>query len=134
MRVFILLVMTIGWLGANTVKDYDTGLMWQDNSDAKTIKRDWQGAKAYCQELTLTGYSDWRLPTIKELHSIVDITREYPAIKKIFKNVASKDYWSATEYLPYAKKAWRVDFGVGSSYHAADMFKEFFVRCVRGRQ
>ena len=133
MRAFILLVVVIGWLGASTIKDYDTGLMWQDNYDSKSIKRDWQGAKNYCQELTLAGYSDWRLPTIKELQSIVDITRADPAIKKIFKNVASKDYWSASEDVSSAKYAWKVGFDDGYSYYYRKSF-ECFVRCVRGRQ
>ena len=73
MKQIFLLVVIVACLGANTVKDNHTGLEWQDNRDAKTVKRDWQGAKGYCQELTLAGYDDWRLPTIKELQSIIDI-------------------------------------------------------------
>ena len=73
MKQMFLLVVMVACLGANTVEDYDTGLVWQDNYDSKTITRDWQGAKDYCQGLTLAGSSNWRLPTIKELQSIVDM-------------------------------------------------------------
>jgi len=133
MRAFILFIVLISWLEANTVKDYDTSLMWQDNYDAKTILRDWQGAKKYCQELILAGYSDWRLPIIKELQSIVDITRHDSASKKIFKNVASERYWSASEDVLSTKFAWRVDFDSGNNDVSIKSFS-LFVRCVRGRQ
>lgn len=137
--VFLFLIM-MGWLGANTVKDYDTDLMWQDNHDAKSIKRDWQGAKNYCQELTLSGYSDWRLPVIKELQSIVDITRHDPAIKKIFNNVSfgpMEDYWSATESVFSSQSAWRVSFDDGTSISRLwneTKSDKYFIRCVRAGQ
>ncbi len=35
----------------------------------------WEEALAYCEGLTLGDHSDWRLPTIKELNSIVDYGR-----------------------------------------------------------
>jgi len=34
---------------------------------------DWQGAKRYCQGLTLGGYSDWRLPNREELQKVANI-------------------------------------------------------------
>jgi len=133
MKQFFLLVAMMVYLGANTIEDYETGLEWQDNYDAKTIKRDWQGAKDYCQGLTLGGLSDWRLPTIKELQSIVNIKRHDPAIKKSFKYVVSEYYWSSSEYVSDAKYAWEVSFYDGCMDYN---FKssEHFVRCVRGRQ
>ena len=131
-QIFLVAVM-VACLEANTVKDNDTGLIWQDNHDAKTIKRDWQGAKEYCQELTLAGYDDWRLPTIKELQSIVDIKRYKPAIKKSFKYVASEGYWSSSEDVSDAKYAWTVYFDAGGTY-SDPRSNEYFVRCVRGRQ
>ena len=135
MKQMFLLVVMVACLEANTVKDNHTGLEWQDNSDAKTIKRDWQGAKEYCQELTLAGFSDWRLPTIKELQSIVDIKRYKPAIKKTFKYVTTSayPYWSSSEDVSAINYAWRVSFYTGSINHASKS-NEYFVRCVRGRQ
>jgi hypothetical protein len=50
------------------VKDSATGLMWQK----EIIKRKtWDEGKKYCKDLTLTGFSDWRLPTISELRTLV---------------------------------------------------------------
>jgi hypothetical protein len=67
------------------LNDSKTGLTWQDNSAVKETKMTWQDTKSYCSELNLGGYSDWRLPNIKELQSIVDIRKYKPAIKKGFK-------------------------------------------------
>ena len=67
----------------NTVSLY--GLMWQDNADAKTVQENWKGAVEYCQNLTLLGFNDWRLPARNELLSIVDKSRS-PTIKKEFQN------------------------------------------------
>lgn len=55
------------------VRDKSTGLMWQKIDDGKT--RNWKDALAYCQNLELAGYADWRLPNAKELQYLVDYTK-----------------------------------------------------------
>ncbi len=45
------------------------GLMYQNQPFTKTYS--WKNAKKYCQNLTLGGYTDWRLPTIKELKKLI---------------------------------------------------------------
>ncbi|MBN2414718.1 DUF1566 domain-containing protein [bacterium] len=62
--------------GDGTVSDVATGLMWQ-KSDSET-GMNWQEALAWVEEKNsghYRGYSDWRLPNVKELQSIVDYTR-----------------------------------------------------------
>lgn len=59
--------------GDSTISDLATGLMWQMADDGQT--RDWEEALDYSEELTLAGYTDWRLPNVKELQSIVDYTK-----------------------------------------------------------
>jgi hypothetical protein len=51
--------------GNGTVTDLNTGLMWQQTPDS--MKPTWYGAQQYAENLTLAGYTDWRLPTVKEL-------------------------------------------------------------------
>ncbi len=58
--------------GDGTVTDHATGLMWQQADSENGL--DWEEALAYAENLTLAGHSDWRLPTVKELQSIVDYT------------------------------------------------------------
>jgi len=58
------------------VVDSATGLMWQDNSDAQSVQKNWQDAKEYCHNLNHANYSDWRLLTISELETLIDITKQ----------------------------------------------------------
>ncbi|MCF8507049.1 MAG: DUF1566 domain-containing protein [Caulobacter sp.] len=59
--------------GDGTVNDEATGLMWMQADSGYGM--DWQDALAYAESLSLAGYDDWRLPNIKELHSIADYGR-----------------------------------------------------------
>jgi len=49
--------------------DSTSGLMWQVTSTVGTMN--WSNAKSHCQGLGLDGHSDWRLPTISELRSLI---------------------------------------------------------------
>ena len=62
--------------GDGTISDNATGLMWSQNDSEEGM--DWEAALAWVQqknEENYLGYSDWRLPDVKELQSIVDYTR-----------------------------------------------------------
>ena len=62
---------------ATVVVDNNTGLMWQSTSDTDGVcgltisdKKTRSEAATYCSDLTYGNYSDWRLPSIKEIYSI----------------------------------------------------------------
>jgi len=112
------------------VKDTKTHLMWQDNKDAKTVKRDWQGAINYCRNLKLGGYRDWRLPSEGELLTIVDYREYKPTISPVFKNVASKPYWSSTSYAGNPSCYWIVSFYNGIVIWDGIEMNDY-VRCIR---
>ncbi|MBD3160908.1 MAG: DUF1566 domain-containing protein [Candidatus Latescibacteria bacterium] len=54
--------------GDGTVTDLRTGLMWQQ-SFIEDIS--WDDATSGAETFELAGYTDWRLPTIKELYSLI---------------------------------------------------------------
>jgi hypothetical protein len=56
--------------GDGTITDLTTGLMWQKEENERM---DWYSALKYSKEMRLAGYSDWRLPNIKELHTILNL-------------------------------------------------------------
>jgi len=105
------------------------GLMWQDNEDIIKTKRNWHGAKRYCQNLKLFGFDDWYLPDINELKSIVASANK-PTIKSGFNYTALSYYWSSTTNRGYTKDAWRINFANGFCNH---YYKgaNHYVRCVR---
>ena len=114
------------------VTDNLTKLQWQDDysDNGGTIKSaTWQNDINYCEGLSLGGYSDWRLPNINELLSIVDYTKLNPSINSTFINTSPLDYyWSSTNNTYYA---WIVYFTYGSSRSSYNKYNSFYVRCVR---
>ncbi len=115
----------------NIVTDSVTGLQWQDDAVATTTT--WQGAIDRCEALTLDTYSDWRLPNLNELTSIVDDTKSNPSIDTtVFTNTFSNVYWSSTTNV-YSSYAWAIPFrhGKQSFYTKTD---SSYVRCVRAGQ
>jgi len=73
--VAVVLLMPVGAKAQETqVREYwtdpSTGLMWTAKDNGNDIK--WGNAMKYCQNLSLAGYSDWRLPSIEELEGIYD--------------------------------------------------------------
>ncbi|MBF4694400.1 DUF1566 domain-containing protein [Fusibacter sp. Q10-2] len=59
--------------GDGTITDLVTGLMWQQDPGEKMT---WQEAMAGADSFELAGYDDWRLPTIKELYSLINFKGE----------------------------------------------------------
>ncbi len=55
-----------------TITDSATGLMWQKNDAQST---DFEDAVSICENASTADYSDWRVPNVKELQSIIDYTR-----------------------------------------------------------
>ncbi len=112
------------------VIDNNTKLIWQDNLDAKTIKKTWDEAKNYCEDLTLADSSKWRLPTIDELKTILDLSKKKLVINDNFSNTASSVYWSSTLNESNPNLAWNINFFNGKiSYFYKTGSR--FVRCVR---
>ncbi len=93
--------------GDGTVTDTCTGLIWQQ--ETAPGRKSWCEALAYCENLTLAGRSDWRLPTVRELQSLVDYGRHDPALDPVFGSV-SPFYWSSTTFVFAPENAWVVGF------------------------
>jgi hypothetical protein len=123
--------------GDGTVTDSATGLMWQQGTSA--AKMHWREALEYAEGLTLADYDDWRLPTLKELGSIVDYSSFRPSIDPAIdmalfpETVLDSSYFSSTTGAPYRSSAWCVDFLRGYRYWLSKDLSHP-VRAVRGGQ
>ena len=81
--ILCLIVFTVGTVqaedrffdnGDGTVTDRNTGLMWAQTDSMGNIT--WLDAKLYSENIILSDYNDWRMPTIKELETLFDDTRD----------------------------------------------------------
>jgi hypothetical protein len=149
--------------GDGTVTDFDTGLQWEQKTDDGSIhdrgnEFDWSPRLAGPDGTAFTSFlgalnngtsrdgatsggcfadhCDWRLPSIVELRSIVDLTvpgcgSGSPCIDEAaFGPTLAFFYWSATTETPFTGFAWGVTFFNGNVF---SIVKEgpFFVRAVR---
>lgn len=114
---------------SNSITDEVTQLMWQDDEvpDVTTLDK----AITYCKNLSLDGYTDWRLPTRIELVGLSDYSRYSPAINPIFQNTVSGAYWSSNIYVNNTQYVWVVTFRNGAQL--PDLGASY-VRCVRTGQ
>ena len=122
--------------GNDTATDSRTGLVWQQREPgAMTL----EAALTYCEELSLGGRNDWRLPNVKELESLTDDTRYSPAIDPTyFPDTTATPYWSSSTYARNTSIAWGVDFYFGRviSIHKYNIdstqYESYSARCVCG--
>ncbi|NLS12498.1 DUF1566 domain-containing protein [Vibrio sp. SM6] len=139
-----------------TVTEKVTNRMWQQKIDYQ--RRDWYDSIQYCEDLDYAGYSDWRLPNMREALSIVNFNKTSPAIDEEFfpdtpikyyfwtssSDVGGIEMWS--EPLGPRKKdktaaeldlrhmthhgGWAQGYQIGSGY-AMKKDVEFYTRCIR---
>lgn len=116
-------------VSADTVQDLQTTLEWQRSVPGEAFT--WAKALEYCEGLDLGGHTDWRLPNLSELGSIVNVARKNPAIDTVaFPNTSDDCFWSSSPYAAISNSAWLVSFYDGAS----EVFNKTIpssVRCVR---
>ena len=113
------------------VRDKRTGLVWE-RSPALDMS-DWEMAQRRCSSSHAGGNTDWRVPTVQELATLVEpssIEVKLPADHP-FANVEPGIYWSATERWENRAYASFVNFSSGRSA-TLEKYMPTFVWCVRG--
>ncbi len=143
----------------NIVLDSTTGLEWQDDVDP--VEKFWltidnynnhdyyntdgDTAATYCQNLQVPGdpfpHPGWRLPTIGQLLTLVDLSQAYPASTHIFSHDPGVSwYWSYDTYAYDIKNAWilKIANGLLTNHDQGKNSNATFkmpasVRCVRAR-
>jgi hypothetical protein len=148
-------------LTTGTVKDNLTGLIWLKNANCAGTRREWQTALDDVASLNFNGkmngnecgnflvgrQTDWRLPNVRELQSLIDYGSNDPAVPDTagtghwtngdpFVNVQSDLYWSSTAIAGIggvAVIAWYVNLQEGSVVDDSTMSPSY-VWPVRGGQ
>lgn len=112
--------------GKEIVADQGSGLTWQK---AVEKKLNWKQADELCSSLDLGGKKDWRLPTRKELMTIVKYRLNNPASD--FPEMPAVYFWSASTSSESEGFAWGINFRNGS-LNNYDKASTQHTRCVRG--
>lgn len=122
------------------VTDNITGLVWQRNlpstyagcSGSDGSMCSYSEAENYCNNLNYAGKTDWRLPTPKELGTIIDFS-DTPAIdQEKFPDTPGNLFWTSGSYD--GDKNWAVNFmkGETTSNKTTGAQSYLYVRCVSG--
>ncbi len=115
--------------GNGTVTDIANDLMWQQN---ETRPMTWKQALAYSQKLSLAGYQDWRLPTIRELSMLSEPVQEKrkPQTSNYFPGARQDGYWSSTTNTASPSFAWYMNMDDGFEHNG---FKDrrYSIKTVR---
>ena len=124
--------------------DPSTGLMWARISigqkwiNGKCVSNaewlDWHKASLICKKLRLAGYNDWRLPTIKELKTLMKANKTGYNCPDgmLFKPNDWGFYWSSSAFKKASRQG--VDFDLGRISSYSSLMFDGRVRAVRGKQ
>lgn len=134
MRILIMVAiatLTLATAKTTMVEDPRYSLMWEDTVHVKEEKVTFKEAQGYCLSLKLGTFTNWRVPTLAELLTIVDYKRHNPAILKEF-TFLDRDtmYWTITPYAGDKGSYWGVNFEDGATDNASAIYNRY-VRCVR---
>jgi hypothetical protein len=115
-----------------TVYDTKTKLTWQRT--APTAGYTWADAATYCGSATVSGTlggAGWRVPTVKELQSLIDSSQPAPpfADRTAFPDAAGV-FWTSTLLAGTPSAAWVVLFNSGGTLTGL-LSAVPRVRCVR---
>jgi hypothetical protein len=127
-------------IATGEVRDNYTGLVWQQDYSAATMA--WADAAGYCAGLTTGGHT-WRLPSIRELATLVDEAQVAPSINRtMFPNTrygsrSNNWYWASHRAAGNATAAWALNFDDGfTGFNAGasgawNYWTAAWVKCVR---
>lgn len=112
-----------------TITDNLTNLVWE--KIPSTIAQTWEQAITMADNLSLGGFTDWRLPNIKELQSLNDETVIAPSVTSpYFQNLGVKKYWSSTTLPNQIAKAWYWDTQYGITTYDIKTNTNYVI-CIR---
>jgi hypothetical protein len=123
-----------------TATDLNSGLIWQKCYGTQTSldcvnsssTYNWYDAINYCENLSLAGRTDWRLPNINELNSILERYNKPTINKNIFPNTQGFHYWTSTTNPLNINTALQVVFDYGGLVGSENKTSSAFLRCLAG--
>ena len=123
-------------LDGGAVLDKETGLVWAKDANIAGGTKTWLDAIIYCRNISIADRKGWRLPTVDELASLIDLTQSDPALPAghPFINVQSNVYWSSSTNEGDNTSAWVVVMSDGTASNYYDKAFNEYVWPVRSGQ
>lgn len=123
----------------DVVTDHNNRLLWEDSLTSKITNYHYSEIDAHCENLTLGEFTGWRVPTVKELISLVNIEEHDPAIDDTFVSTAyDKGYWTSVAQSNGTASGsnefkWNLSFKAGEVRRGGSTSESFnkYVRCVK---
>ncbi len=114
------------------VLDENTKLEWQRTISGDTYT--FYQAITHCANLEYAGYDDWRLPTTKELASIMLQSSSGRVNTDYFvAGTGSRQFWTSKRYVSDTNKAWTINFGSSTTnVTERETGEALYAICVRG--
>lgn len=119
------------YVGTNVLIDNLTGLMWARAADGTA--RTWAAAIDYANQSTYAGFTDWRLPNVREMRSLIHYGRDtvsWLAGVGFTGLNSSRRYWTSTTSYYNTATSWYVGLSQGVSY-VATKTAAYYVLLVR---
>jgi hypothetical protein len=104
--------------------------MWQDTKSNVELKLNKLELKVYCRKLNLAKRRDWRVPTYKEMISLLDYSKMTPASIPSIKYIIPLEYWTSSQSIFEKEKSWFIDFDYGFTGISSNL-QRYHIRCVR---
>ena len=113
--------------GYEIVTDTVSGLIWQKTSLGWQT---WKDALAYCENSEYAGFTDWRVPNLKEAFTLADFTKT-SGIATNFPDMPDIALWTSNTIEDNVQSAYVLDFGygIGGGYMEKTDYQS--VLCVR---
>ena len=113
--------------GNGTITDQETGYTWfrcsagQTWSDGKckgrAIVRNFEDAQAWAAQAQVANLTNWRIPEIDEMSSIIEKDCRSPAVDvNVFPGIEPENYWSNEDNFWISSMAWSLFFFKGDYY------------------
>lgn len=135
----------------NIVLDTNTNLIWEDTPNVtedyktKTVngQTNWKATLEYCNNLVINNLTNWRVPNINELKTLIHYNTTRPQLYSDFKfigtiqNGSELYYISSSPLLSDATQVWRINFYTGATLTGkkdnSSATPTIYLRCVTNR-
>ena len=121
---------------SNVVVDNNTGLTWEKTLSSDTYT--WYNRAAHCNELNSSNYggkSNWRVPNLLELLTIIDISNNQPATNSNFTGMPTSNntyLWTDNGYKGNNSYAYFINPYLGFNLYNEEKTNTNKVLCVSG--